>query len=607
MTFNQSIFSVIEVMLVVMGLVLLWYKLFLPISYFVIVILFAMFLTFQILTRNRPLVLQIMLLLFFMNSIYYASTNYKIIPFWDGNWDFGVVKTFTNEGRIYQIVNINPISNLRGDRPAAILSNYSGWPLLHSLIFLLSQVSGISVFQIFLILPYVISGVSFLFVYLIIEKIRISLGLNTIITNVALLMYTVSAEALFWNMQLVRQSMGLMLYYIIVYLFYVLETRAQNARKRLMLTIFFGMTLVIAHHFSSFILAFFFLMFFVVQKAQRYIGKVVLGSRSSTIALSLALICSTFMFLWWNCFSTAYIWRQIDNTLTRFLEALRGIRKLEFTPKSAYYPEILTQSWAILLNILRDIIIYVPMFFGLAIILIKKGDFLNNSDRMFITNSSIALGLIIIINNFTIRVEVFRLFSMMLPLTALLSTTFYYYVIRRNLGKEVRKFWKALLVGGICMFLIFAASIGLWGHRFAPLHLYDSSVKYSDVGERNIDSIRIGVFLDKNVNISHFHVIWVDDDASLVPLLQPVDYPKIMRLGSYYIEVHQAQKLSINELICEFENFNIYHYFAGASTSVTPKEVQTLRHDLYEFFKDCRQRVYDDGKYRLWVYEGAKE
>lgn len=607
---KKDAFSVlVETILIIIGVILLWHKILLPTSYYVMVFLLATLIVVQMLTRNDLLVLQIGLLLLFMNSVYYIATNYKIIPFWDGNWDFAVIKTFIEDGRIFLISSASPpVSTLAGYRPATILSIYSGWPLLHSLIFSLSQVSGIDAFQLSLMLPLLISVVSFLFVYLVIEEIRISLGLNVIVTNFALLIYATSAEALFWQMQFVRQNLGLMLFYISIYMFYLSITKITYSRKYLMLTMFFAMSLVIAHHFTSFIMVSFFLLFFAIQIAQKYLGriKVTRGKfqtiRTSSIAtLSLALLFSTFMFLWWGYFATTYIWRQIDSTLTRFLEALIGVRKFEYMPKFAQYPEVLRPSWAISLLTMRDILIYTPAIFGLFVIVFRKRDFLNGSNsRTFVVFSSIAFGLIIIINNFTIRVEIFRLFMMMLPLVALLSATFIIYFERKT-----RRIWRVLTIGTISALLIFAAFVGLWGHKFAPMHLYDPSIGSSNIGERNIDVVRVGDFLRQKIQVTHFHAIWVDDDASLVLLLQPINYYKIMRLGPSYIETHSSKKLPINELVCEFSNFNLYHYYVGTSSSMTLEEGQVLKHELCQYFENDFLRIYDDGKYRFWIYEGA--
>jgi hypothetical protein len=606
---KKDAFSVlVETILIITGMILLWYKILLPTSYYVIVVLLATLIVAQMLTRNDLLVLQIGLLLLFMNSVYYVATNYKIIPFWDGNWDFAVVKTFIGEDRISLISGVSPpVSTLAGYRPATILSIYSGWPLLHSLAFSLSQVSGIDVFQLSLILPPLISIVSFLFVYLIVEKTRTSLGLNVMVTNFALLIYATSAEALFWQIQFIHQNLGIMLLYITIYMFHLSRTKITYSKRCLMLTMFFAMSLVIAHHFTSFIMASFFFLFFAIQIAQKYLGRIKVARekfptiRAPAIAtLSLALLVSTFMFLWWGHFATTYIWRQMGSTLTRFLEVLIGVRKFEYMPKSAYYPEILTPSWAISLLTMRDILIYTPAIFGLLIIMFRKRDFFNGSNRTFVVFSSIAFGLIIIINNFTIRVEIFRLFMMMLPLVALLSATFFIYF-----EGKARRIWRVWTVGTISALLIFASFVGLWGHRFAPMHLYDPSIGSSDIGERNIDVVRVSGFLNQRIQVTHFHAIWVDDDASLVSLLQPIDYCKIMRLGSDYIETHSSKKLLINELVCEFSNFNLYHYYAGVSSSMTPEEGQSLKHELYHYFENDLLRIYDDGKYRFWVYEGT--
>lgn len=605
MSNKQSvIFVALEIILIVFGGISLWYKILLPIAYYLVATLLAALIIAQVLTKSnsKSLVFQIALLVLFMNSVYYLATNYRIIPFWDGNWDFAVAKTFIQEDEIFVISGQEtPTSILPGYRPAGMLLKYSGWPLLHSLAFSLSQISGIDEFYVSLALPPLISITSFLFVYLIVEKARSSLGLDTMVTNFALLIYATSAEALFWQIQFVRQNLGTMMLYVTIYTFYLSVTNVTHSRKYRVLTIFFAMALVTTHHFTSFIMASFLFVYFALQIIQEYsrirIGRKVFSAyRTPAVAtLGIALLMSTFLFFWWNYFGTT-IWRNIDATLTRFLEVLLSARKFEYTPNPAYYPEILRPFWAASLLVLRDILIYIPSLFGLFLIMFRKTKTHNNS---FIIFSSLTFGLLVIINNFTIRVEVFRIFMLALPLVALLGATFFTYF-----GKKWAKgIWRLLSVTTVLVILILASFVGLWGHSFAPMHLYDPSISSSMIGERNIDFMRVNDFFSQKIQATSFQAIWVDDDAPLVSLLQPNDYNRIMRLGTNYIEIHSYGKLSVNELVCGFSDLDLYHYYSGVSSTMTPEQGQALAHQLHEYVDSNLTRIYDDGKYRFWISE----
>ena len=605
--FNKQsvVFVTLEIVLIAFGGISLWYRILLPTAYYLVATLLAALIIAQILMKRNSkfLVFQIALLVLFMNSVYYLATNYRIIPFWDGNWDSAVVRTFIQEEEIFVISGPEPPTTLLpGYRPARILPTYSGWPLLHSLASSLAQVSGIDAFYISLALPALISIVSFLFVYLIVERARNSLGLDTMVTNLALLIYATSAEAFFWQIQFVRQNLGTMILYIAIYTFFLSITKSSHSRKYVGLTIFFTMALVTTHHFTSFIMAFFLFVYFALQTIQTRFGRIKINRRAlseyrtpSIATLGIALLMSTFLFFWWNYYAST-IWRQIDSTLTRFLEVLLGARQFQYLPNPSYYPEVLKPFWATSLLMLRDALIYIPSVLGLLLIVFGK---IKASQKTFVMLSSMAFGSIIIISNFTIRVETFRIFMLALPLVALLGATFLVHFGK----KRVKNVWRLPAIATVLVILILAAFVGLWGHNFAPMHLYDPSISPSDIGERNIDFMRVNDFFSQKIQASSFQAIWADDDSPLVSLLQPNDYSRVMRLGDNYIEIHSYGKLPVNELVCGFSDFNLYHYYAGVSATMTPEQGQTLAHQLHEYADSNLTRIYDDGKYMLWISE----
>jgi len=568
---RQSVFFVaLEIILIVFAGIALWQKILLPIAYYLVATILAALIIAQMLTKSnsRSLVLQIALLYLFLNSVYYLATNYRVIPFWDGNWDFAVVETFIEEEKIFLISGQNPSTSiLSGYNPARMLPTYSGWPFLHSLAFSLSKISGIDAFHISMALPPIISIISFLFVYLIVEKARSSLGLDSRVTNFALLIYATSADALFWQIQFVRQNLGTMTLYIMMYTFYLSITNPTHSRK--LIHQYFGRKKIGREKFSA-------------------------HRNPALLTFETALLMSTFLFFWWNYYETT-IWRHVGPTLTRFLEVLSGARQFAYTPTLGHYPGVLTPLWATSLLRLRDILIYIPSIFGLFLIMFRKK---KTQHELFVMFSPLAFGLLAIINNFSIRVETFRIIMLALPVVALLSATFFSYFV-----KKVKGIWRTLSVTIVLGILILASFVGLWGHSFAPMHLYDPSVRFSEVGERNSDFMRVNDFFSQKIQVTHFDAIWVDDDAPLVLLLEPSEYNRILRLESDYIQTHSSKTLSVNELVCEFSDLNLYRYYAGKSSFVTPEQGETFQYELNQYFESSLARIYDDGKYRFWVNE----
>jgi hypothetical protein len=566
----------------------------------------AVTIAIQVIIRNDSLILHIALLSLFLNSVYYIATNYRIVPFWDGNWDFAVVTTFNEEGRIFQIPHTNPPVNF-GNYPAEILSIYSGWPMLHIISLTLSQVSGINLYLLTLILPLVIGFTSFLFVYLLMRKIGASLRINTQFISFAMLLYVTSAEALFYPMQFVHQNLGLTFFYAVIFTFYLSRSGNINSRKYCILVLFFAIALVISHHFTSVIMVLFFLFLFIIQKVQRRLPEISIKEISLKIhfptipTLMLVLISSVSMFLWWETFAPMYIWRKLSAFLLRFFNLIVGAQSISYMPPSAYYPEILRPFYATFLLNIRDILIYIPAVFGLLILLFKRNIFNDRHSIGFIITSFIAFGLIFILNYLFFRVEIFRILLFTLPLIILLTIICFYQLVKKR-----ESIIRILAVGVISIILVLAAFIGLWGHRFAPSHVYNPEIKFLDAGERYTDAIRTSYFFNQKIRTDYFQTIWVDDSASIVSLLKPKDYLKVMVLSDEYVTVRLTERPPSNELICEFHNLNLYRYFTGGATSTTPETGKLLEQRLNDFLKNnpLSIRIFDDDKYRFWIYKG---
>ena len=568
----------------------LWYKIFLPTTYYLMILALAVILSLQMIKYHRISfsVFSLALSIVFMRNVYYLATNYAIIPFGDGNWDYGVVKTFASEGRAFVITEQN--------YPATLLTWYSGWPILHILALCLSQVSGINAYQVALLLPSVIGTCSLVFVYLLVDKIRRSLRLASEVTGFALLLYSVSPEALFWTVQFVRQNLGILFLVFTFYLVYKSWIKPKEL-KYTSLTIFFALTLVMVHHFTSFILVLYFLLFsvFLVLSphfAKRKFGNKLFGESpnvSKHAIFGLGLISLVFLFTWWNNYGTS-VWPTITSSIVRFVKILTGAQEIKYLPSPASYPEILIPTWVTAMSFLRDILIYVPALFGLIILTSKVGKTLN---KLFVIYSTLSLGLLFIINYFFFRQEVYRVVTLALPFVSLLGAVSYSYI-----KTKLERIRCIPVISIIVAFLLFYSFIGFWGHGFAPLHLYNPLISYEEVGERNTDFMRLCNFNEK-VIVKNYKVVWTDDLNPLIFLINSSDYNKIER-----IRPQDIQKVGSygKEIIYELKGFNLYFYYARAFSPVeNPEDADVLAHEYELYVQNKFSCVYSDGKYRLWI------
>lgn len=574
---KKVIVVALEVALILFVAGCLWYKFLLPTSYFATAALLTSLLIIQLVKSHdiKFLVFQIALLFLLTRNTYYLATNYSIIPFNDGNWDYGVVKTFMENSSIFVIREPNLATTF--------LTWYSGWPALHTLAISLSQVSGIDAFHVALLLPSIIGLGSFVFVYLFVEQMRKSMKIDSRVTPLALMIYATSAESFFWPMQFVRQNLGMLLFTITLYLISLMVTNPRSSKYKA-LTIFFAMSLVITHHFTSLVMVGYLFLFFVSS----LIGKYLLKTQRVNLSITgIAMTAYAFLFVWWNNFGSI-IWPTVGSGIKRFIGVLMGIKEITFLPRGAYYPNVIKPPWVLSLLTLRDLLIYVPAFFGLFLVMVKAN---KTPARSFVVYSALACGTMFIIDNLFIRVEAFRIPSLSLPFLVLLSAISY-----TQLRKRLKPVWNASIIAVIMTILLLSLFTGLWGHNFAPLHIYDPHISYMDLGERNLDFMRVNDFLTRKLSTDGFQRIWTDDSNPLISLLNPIDYNKIK--GLTVDSIHTLDPYG-NDLVCAFKDLNLYSYYRGAFLK-SPHETEVFRYELHKYLGDNFNRIYDDGKYVFW-------
>jgi hypothetical protein len=535
--------------------------------------------------QHKCVIFQILLIYILINNVYYLSTHYSVLPYGDSYWDYNVVRTFLQSNSIYTI--------LEQTGPAAIQTWYSGWPAIHTIAVMLSTTTGITPFQIVLLLPLIMSLGLFLIVYLFLKKISISLNLDKEIVYIGLLIFTLSPDVFFWRTQFVRLSLGMLFVFTLYYLIYKLILQPINQRRTITcLATIIVLSLVITHHFASFIAMSFLLLLFIFQIASKRIEKTKIGSKlfGSTLniaILSLASIMLISIFIWWESFGTV-IWPTVATGVSRFIRVIIGAREAEFYVPQPQYPAQLTATWTLTLLRLRDILMLVPSIFGLLLLWIKKP---KTPQKLFIIYSILIFGLIFIINDITFKMEPFRLVTLALPFLALLTAIAY-----NTIKNKSRHIWHIFLPT-IMILLVTSSFLGLWGHSFAPMHLYNPNINPSEIGEHT-NPTQLNSFFNEKIPFGNIIRIWSDDVGSLILLIETNQSYKIRRLAPE--DVQKIGKLGL-ELITEFSDLNVYKYYASVySTIRSPEEAKAFAQTLKQHLISNCSRIYDDGQYRLW-------
>jgi len=566
-------------------------KTLLPYAYIFAVVIMAVLLALSLVKNSghtKIVILQIFLIFFLTRNIYYLSTQ-NFIPFADAYWDYAVEKTFWEQGRIFVIHGVVRPTEVAG---ISQLTWYSGWPLLHSLGFVFCRVSGIDPFYLNWILPQFFNLISFAFVYLLFEKLRVRLSLRKEITILALLIYATAPEAIFWQIQFVRQGLALALLGPILYLLCFSISGPFDRRYDMILRIL-ALFIVVTHHFTAFTLTLFLILLSAIKVIANNLGK---GKRSNrffssfgkTSFISLGLLVFVFMFIWWEQYGFVVL-PTIESRIDLFIENLREWGVDSSVLASFSYPSSLRPMWVTPLLGSRDLMMYAPALMGLLLLWSEKSRI---PEKFFVVYSVLAFGAIFIIYDAFLALEPLRIILLMMPFLAFLSSLFYYRILglSRTIGKTI------LFI--IVILFVLASFTGLWAHNFAPVHLYDPSVNPVSVGEGTPSFTRLKPFFENKINFTNIENVRADVISRLVYLMDPDDYDKIKSLPTQNLN----QLSTKNSLICSFKDLNLYVYYGYIWSPIeTVEEAETLQHELRQYLSDNSNYIYNDGSNSIWA------
>jgi hypothetical protein len=302
------------------------------------------------------------------------------------------------------------------------------------------------------------------------------------------------------------------------------------------------------------------------------------------VFIGLGLLTFFSMLIWWVGNSTAIV-PTITSRLVLFFENL-GLEKL-YSQVIVPYPEVLRPVWISLLLNFRDLMIFVPAGIGLLLLWRSK---LVPREKFFIIYGVLGFGFILIIN-VIFRIEPLRIVLFMAPFIAFLSAVFFDKLLNKL------KILSKTVVFVVILLLVFASFIGLWGHSFAPIHLYDSSVDRIEIGEATSDFIRVKSFFENNLNISDFEEVRADIISQLVYLLDSKDFDKIKSLP-----VDNFNQLdNSSTIVCSFNDLNLYQYYAYVWSPIELSEAKIVQQELKFYLENNFQLIYSDGSVSIWI------
>ncbi len=546
-----------------------------------------------IIDRSSTIVLIFMIFLFLRN-VQFIATQYMALTPDDVTFEYSVIKYFSEANRIFVIPN-SPFSNM--------LSWYSSWPLLHSLSMIFSSVLDINIALIPVLLPSVFSTIGFLFTYLIVNRLVVDLKLNNVIVPLSLLLYSIAPEAIYFGFKFVRNSLAavfILMGFHLLYRYY----RCHDSRV-LGLIVLNTFVIVLTHHYSSFIytafllaiatLSFIVAMVLNVKSRLKQITIISDMKKEAVITGVVGLLSVGLVVIWWSQVGT--IIQEVASGVTGKItqSVFSGIRQIGPEILEAFYPEQLTPSWIKLLWI-RDVLVYIPVFYGFIWLIrqaiIKKAvDYSWGKGFWFLILSLVSFGLFFLFELFVSHVETFRIVLLCLPLVVICSAIMYEKMI------SYKRIYRGLAFIALAFSLV-CSSLGLWGHRYAPIDLYCASVTGREAGEPMIIDNRhyeLQEFVMENELDKTYSGILSDDNSLLYRLLSPQEYLKIGPNGAVlYVELNRAISEGDNTLVINYDS-NFYSHYWGGYPAIELDMVDELLADYHTKLEACLNKIYNSG------------
>lgn len=539
----------------------------------------------------------------FLRNVQFIASHYGALMPGDVTWEYAVINTFLQADRIF-VIPASTFSNM--------LTWYSSWPLLHSFSLIFADVLSVKVSLLPVILSSIFSLAGFLFVYLIADRIAINLKLNRVVVPLTLLFYSISPEAIYFGFKFVRNSLAIVFVLAEFYLLYKYISHRDS--RTLSLIILNAFTIVLTHHYTSFIftaylLAFGGLAFALALLSDRlrlpaWVAKLPQFRKEAVIIGIVGLVLGACIFAWWTQVGTI-IQGRAGGAINRIAQV--SMAEVERTQPvvAAYippatYPQDLTPRWV---NLVwgRDFLIYVPVFFGFAWLIRQKSkertlDSSEGKGFHFLVLSLICFGAFFLFELFVSHVETLRIVLLGLPFIALCSAMLYMEML------SYRR-WLKWLTFAVLVFAITSSFLGLWGHRYAPIHLYCSAVNAHEVGEATeIDDrhYTLKQFVSENELDCKSNEILSDDNSLLYRLLSPAEYHKIgPGWGALSDELSDCIYCGTDSMVIDFGNI-FYSHYCGPYSPLELEAAGEVRAKYRTELESNLNKIYDHG-FEIWA------
>lgn len=520
---------------------------------------------------------------------YHSYTSFETLYGGDAPMDLFLANAFTTSGEISFVSH-----ELYDNR----LGYYSAWPLSQLIVAATSILGGISVLtssHVIRILLYCSScAVSYCIIFWFSEKGII----HRTHAKWGLIVIVFMPELVYWQMEVVRQNLGILAHTIFIFTLLKLSER-ENKLFYSTIMILSCCLLAFSHNLTSAISVLLVLIFFVLlQSAEWYLGK---NSEHFKTSISNSfIILSVLTMLWWALVGEI-LFPKIRGVVKHFYAILTGSREYILDPTSAI-PAELSPNWIFLILPLRDLVIM--GFTAIGFLALSKKEISLNPQKMprsiFVIYASMVISYFSVFVAFFFWTEPFRVLTLVAPLMAV---SFVHAIeMLTEKGKNNRLLSPQFFKSGVISAVLIASLLAPFSHAYAPLYLYDDNMENVDYGEPSRNSeFAVKHLLKHSAPSINTSVDFPDSAIQHVGMEELSRFTGITGEISYLEGDDAANPVFAHEnpitlLIRNASIYNPSRSVAHDSGSDFYEFANLYRSSIYQTLNDSSSKVYDGGE-----------
>lgn len=406
---------------------------------------------------------------------YHSYTSFQTLYGGDAPMDFFLASSYLVTGEI-SIVSHEIYDNRLG--------LYSAWPLSQLIVASTSMLSEINV----LVATHVIRMVVYLSTIAVIYSIVVWFSEKEFIRRYnskwALVVIVFMPEMVYWQMEIVRQNLGILAHVFFVFTLLKLSDRKHKLAYTLLMFLSCCL-LAFSHNLTSAISVLFLVIFLSSYLLLEYYFDENHEHYKSSIINSLILL-SVLTMLWMTLIGEI-LFPKIRGVLMHFYLILTGSKDYILDPSSAIPPE-LSPDWIFFILPLRDIVIM--GFTAVGFLLLCKEKIYpirqKRPSQSLIVYTSMVISYVVVFAAFFFWTEPFRVLTLVAPLMAISFAFCIEYIIEK--GKNIRSLPTNFIKISVISSVFLASILAPFSHTYAPLYLYDDEIENMDYGEPSINS-----------------------------------------------------------------------------------------------------------------------